>query len=216
MTPTPLPRAAAITERGFAGPSKKLQRAGRVEQIGDALHRRRSRASAQDPDDRVRVTDACYTPGADQPLANQLFKSGPNLGDKGVVWGHAVGGVGPARDMPGIRHHVRMEEEQVEPRQAQSLQAAFDRLAQHRLDLGARCIAETAFAGDPHTCRQPAAKGFADDLFGLAVAIARSEIDQIDPGRYRLMHRGDTFLERRFAPHHAEPAAAQGQGRDRP
>ena len=109
-----------------------------------------------------------------------------------------------------------MQKEQVEARQAQAFETAVDRSPQHRLDLGARHIAEIAFAGNPHTCWEPPGESFADYFFGLAVAITRSEVDQIDPGGDRVMHRGNAFLECRLTPHHAEPAAAQGQRRDRP
>jgi hypothetical protein len=115
-----------------------------------------------------------------------------------------------------MRHYIRMKEEQIEPRQTQALEAAVDRSPQHRLDLGARHIAEIALAGDPHTCWEPPGEGFADDFFGLAVAITRSEVDQIHPGCDRVMHRGNAFLECRLTPHHAEPAAAEGECRDRP
>src|SRR5271169_3889076 len=195
---------------------EKLQRAGRVEQIGDALHRRWSGAFAEQPDDRVRMPDPGQTPGADQALSDELFEDGSDIGDKGLVERHAAGGVGPARDVLRIGHDIRMKEEQVEPRQAQPLEAAFDRSPQCGLDLGARRIAEAALAGDPHPCRQPAIKGLADDLLRLAVAITRGEVDQVDTSGDRVVHRGDAFVERRLAPHHPEPAAAQSQRRDRP
>ncbi len=123
---------------------------------------------------------------------------------------------GPARGVLRIRHQIGMQEEKVEPRQAQPFEAAFDRLPQDGLDLGTRRIAEIALAADSYAFGQPAAKGLADDLFGLAVAITRGEVDQVDPGSNRLMHRGDAFIEGRLAPHHAKPAAAQGERRDRP
>jgi hypothetical protein len=58
----------------FRRPVEKLQRARRVEQIGDALHRHRSRPFAEQPDDRVRVAYAGQTPGADQALADELLE----------------------------------------------------------------------------------------------------------------------------------------------
>jgi hypothetical protein len=112
----------------FRRPIEELQRAGRVEEIGDALHCRRGGTFAEQPDDRVRVADAGQTPGADQPLTDEPLEDRPNIGDKGVVDRHAAGAIGLARDVLRIRHHVRMQKEQVEPRQAQPLEAAFDRL----------------------------------------------------------------------------------------
>src|SRR6516162_1730567 len=109
-----------------------------------------------------------------------------------------------------------MEEEHIEPRQTQPSEAAVYRSPQHRLDIGAWDIAEIALAGHPHTFGEPAAKSCADDLFSLAVAIARSKVDQIDPSGYRVMHGGDAFVERRLTPYHTEPTAAQGQRRNRP
>jgi len=64
------------------------------------------------------------------------------------------------------------------PRQSQAFEAAFDRLPQKRFDLFGRRIAEIAFAGDAHPVGQAAGEGFADDLFGLAVTVARRQIDQ--------------------------------------
>src|SRR5271169_4098363 len=84
-----------------------------------------------------------------------------------------------------------------------------------RFDLFGRWIAEIAFAGDAHAVGQAAGEGFADDLFGLAVTVARRQIDQVDPGSHRRMYRGDAFVECRFAPDHADAAAAQRQRRDR-
>ncbi len=109
-----------------------------------------------------------------------------------------------------------MQKEQIEPLAAQPAQAARDRAAQQRLDFATPRLAEIAFAGDPHPLGQSAAKRRADHLLRLAVAIARGEIDEVDPGLDRHLDGGDALLERRLAPHHAEPAAAQGQGRNRP
>src|SRR5208282_2652915 len=85
---------------------------------------------------------------------------------------------------------------------------------QNALDLSGRLFAETAFAGDAHTVWQPAGKGFADHLLGFAVAIARREVKEVDAAGNGLMCRRHAFVERRRAPHHAEPAATHGQGRE--
>jgi len=95
------------------------------------------------------------------------------------------------------------------------LQAPFNRLPHQRFDLRSRRVADVAFAGDPHTSWQPAGKGFTDDLFGLAVTVARSEVDQVDASSDGGMDRGHAFIESRLAPHHPEPAPAQGQARHR-
>src|ERR1700730_13077495 len=108
-----------------------------------------------------------------------------------------------------------MEKEEVEPRQSQAFEAAFDGLPQKRFDLFGRRIAEIAFAGDAHPVGHAAGEGFADDLFGLAVTVARRQIDQVDPGSHRRKYRGDAFVECRFAPDHADAAATQRQRRDR-
>src|SRR5919198_6309465 len=54
-------------------------------------------------------------------------------------------------------------------------------------------------------------KGLADHLLGLAVAVTRREIDQVDPGGDRGVHRGDAFVPGRCPPNHAEPAAPERQ-----
>ena len=96
-----------------------------------------------------------------------------------------------------------MQEEQVEPGQAQALQAALDRAAQGRLDLAGRRIAQVALAGDSDAGGQFAPVCLADDLFGLAVAVARREIEQGDPGFDSGMDRGDAFVKCGRPPQHA-------------
>ena len=73
-----------------------------------------------------------------------------------------------------------------------------------------------AFTGDPHPFGKPAAKCLAYHFFCLTVAIARREIEEINPGSDRVMYGRDAFVERCFTPHHADAAAAQRQRRDRP
>jgi hypothetical protein len=103
----------------------------------------------------------------------------------------------------------------VEPRQTQALQAALDGLPQYRFDALGRRVAEVALAGDPDAGRQSAGKGLAHHQFGLAVAVARRQVEQRDSGRHRCMHGGNAFIDRRLAPQHAEAAAAEGERRDR-
>ena len=202
--------------RGLAGPSKNLRPPGEFEQIGDALHRRRRRRFANQPDDRVRMADTGQPPGADQALAHQPLEHRADMGDEGRISDHPLGGAGPLHNMVRIGYDIRMQEEQIEPLEAQPAQAARDRAAQQRLDFATPRLAEIAFAGEPHPLGQSAAKRCTDHLLRLAVAIARGEIDEVDPGLDRHLDGGDALLERRLAPHHAEPAAAQGQGRNRP
>ena len=109
-----------------------------------------------------------------------------------------------------------MQKEQVEARQAQALQAGLDRSPQDAFDLVGRRLAEIALAGDPDAVGEPPGKRRPDDLFGLAVAVARREIEQIDPGGDSRVHGGDAFVERRRPPQHPEAAAAQGERRYRP
>jgi hypothetical protein len=109
-----------------------------------------------------------------------------------------------------------MEKKQIEPRQSEAPKAPFDRLSQAGFDFFEGWIAETAFAGDLHAIRQVAPEGFADDLFGFAIAVARRQVDQVDPSSYCGVHSRDAFVERCFTPHHADAAAAQRQRRDRP
>jgi hypothetical protein len=166
-------------------------------------------------DDRVRMADAGEAPGADDALADEALEHRPDMVDKGRVWGHAGGGVGPAGQMRRVGHDVRVQEKHIEPRQAQPLEASLDRAAQYRFDLGRSGVAEVAFAGDPHPRGEAAGKGGADDLLGLAVAVARREIEEGNARLHRGVHGQDAFLEGGFTPHHPEPAAAQGQCRYR-
>ena len=204
-----------MTARGFAGPSKNFSPPGEFEQIGDALHRRRRRIFAEQPDDRVRMADAGQAPGGDQPFADETLEDRADMIDKGRVEGHPACRIGPGRKMVRIGYDIRMQEEQIEMLQAQPVQARFDRPAQQRLDIGRPRLAEIAFAGDPHACRQFAVKSRADNLLRFAVAVARGEVEEVDAGRNRCAHGSDAFLETGLAPQHPEAAAAQGQGRDR-
>jgi hypothetical protein len=82
------------------------------------LHRRRSGTFAEQFDDRVRVADTGQTPRADHPLTDEALKDRPDIGDKGVIGRHAARAVGPTRDVLRVRDHIRVQEEQSEPRQA--------------------------------------------------------------------------------------------------
>ena len=64
-------------------------------------------------------------------------------------------------------------------------------------DLLGRGLAEIAFTGDPHTLGEPAGERRADHLFGLAIAIARREVEHGNAGLNRFMYRGDALHCRR-------------------
>ena len=119
MMPTPFARAAAMISRGLAGPSKNFSAPGEFEQIGDALHRRRCGGVADKPNDRVGMADAGHSPGADQPLGDQLVKDRADMRGKRLVERHPRGGVGPTFTMDRIGHDIGMQEEQIEMRQSQ-------------------------------------------------------------------------------------------------
>ena len=153
---------------------------------------------------------------ADQALGDETFEERPHAVDEDPVGRHAGGGLGPcAGDEALVRDDIGMQEEQVEPRQPQALQARLDGLPQQGLDALGRRIAQVAFAGDPDAGRQSPAEGLADDQLGLAVAVARREVEQRYARRHRRMDGRDAFLDRRLAPQHAEAAAAQRERRDR-
>jgi hypothetical protein len=213
MTPTPLARRRHHRPR-LRWPVEELQPAGRVQQVGDALNGGRRRAFLQQPDDGVGMADAGQPPGADQPLGHQPLEHRTDMRDEGRVGGHADGGVAPSGCEGLVRHDIGMQEEHVEPRHAQALQAALDRPAQDGVDLAGRRVAQVALAGDADTGGQLAAERLAYDLLGLAVAVAGCEVEQCDPGSDRGMHRGDAFVERGGSPEHAEAPAAEGQGGD--
>jgi hypothetical protein len=98
----------------------------------------------------------------------------------------------------------------MEKKQSEASKAPFDRLPQAGFDFFEGWIAETAFAGDLHAIRQVAPEGFANDLFGFAIAVARRQVDQVDPNSYYGVDSRDAFVERCFTPHHADapPASA--------
>ena len=54
----------------------------------------------------------------------------------------------------------------------------------------------------------------ASHRFRLAVAIARGEVQQVDPGRNGGVDGRDAFLDRGLTPKHAQTATAQCQGGD--
>src|SRR5262249_48111215 len=125
-----------------------------------------------------------------------------------------LGGIGPAGDVIGIGNDIRMEEEQVEPRQPQSFYTALDRTPQYTFDPLRGLFAKIAFAGHSHTRGEPAAECFAHYFFCFAVAIARREIEEINTGSDRVMYGSDAFVEGRRSPQHAQPAASQGKRRN--
>ena len=204
-----------MTARGLAGPFEEFQAAGRVQQVGDALHGGRRRVLAEQADDGVGMADAGQAPGADQSFGDETFEQRADLRGENGVRRHARGGVARgAGDEGRIRHHVGVQEEHIELRQAQPLQAGFDRAAQGCFDRGRRQIAQVALAGNADPGGQLAVEGGADHILGLAVAVAWRQVQQRNAGGDGGVHGGDAFLERRLAPQHTEAAAAQRQDGD--
>src|SRR5215471_4913867 len=154
---------------------------------------------------------AGQTPSTDQALADQPLEDRADLLDKSRIKSHAASSVGPLCPVVLIGHHIRMEKEQIEPRQLQASKAPFDRLAQERFDFLGGWIAEIAFAGDPHAIRQAPTESFADDPLCPAVTVARRQVNQVDPGSYCLMDSGDTLVKCGFTPHHADAATTERQ-----
>jgi hypothetical protein len=114
ITPTWRARAAAITAR---------------EQVGDALHGRRCGTFAQHLDDGVGMADAGQAPGADQALGDKALEERPHVFDEDGIGSHPDGGIAAcAADEALVGDDIGMQEEQVEPRQAQALPARFDGL----------------------------------------------------------------------------------------
>src|SRR5262249_58045920 len=64
---------------------KELQAARRVEQIGDALDRRRRGTFAQHLDQGIGLADAGDTPGTDEPFADEPFEGRPHGVDEGRI-----------------------------------------------------------------------------------------------------------------------------------
>src|ERR1044071_1157912 len=133
---------------------------------------------------------------------------------KGAVKRHALGGVGPPDDVISVGHDIRMQKEQIEPRQSQSFQTALDRPTQYPFDLLRGLFAKIAFAGHSHTRGETAAKCLAHHFFCFAVAIARRKIEEINTRSDRVMYGRNAFVEGRRSPQHAKPAASQGKRRD--
>ena len=156
------------------------------------------------------MTDPGQPPSSDQTLGDQPLEKRTHLVDEGLVQGHPAGGIGPARDVVRVRDDIRMQKEQIEPRQPQTLETCFNRLPHQRFDLGGGRISEIAFASDPHALGQPAGERLAYHQLGLAVAVTRREVDPVDPGGDRRVHSRDAFVEGRLPPQHAEATPAEG------
>src|SRR6516162_3150719 len=154
---------------------------------------------------------AGQTPGTDQALADQSLQYRADIFDKCRIDSHAASSVGPLCPVVLIGHHIRVEKEQIEPRQSQAPEAPFDRLAQERFDFLGGWIAEIAFAGDPHAIRQAPTESFADDPFCPAVTVAWRQVDQVDPGGNCLVHSPDTLVKCGLTPHHADAATTKRQ-----
>src|SRR5690349_21615552 len=134
--------------------------------------------------------------------------------DKGAVKRHALGGVGSPGDVISVGYDIRMQKEQIEPRQLQSFQTVFDRPTQYSFDLLCGLFAKIAFAGHSHTCGETAGKCLVYHFFCFAVAIARRKIEEINTRSDRVMYDRNAFVEGRRSPQHAKPAASQGKRRD--
>src|SRR5215468_5659624 len=154
---------------------------------------------------------AGQTPGTDQALADQSLQDRADMLDKSRIESHAASSVGPLCPVVLIGYDIRVEKEEIEPRQLQASKTPFDRLAQERFDFLGGWIAEIAFAGDPHAIRQAPTESFADDPFCPAVTVARRQVDQVDPGGYRLMHGSDALVKCGFTPHQADAATTKRQ-----
>jgi hypothetical protein len=102
------------------------------------------------------------------------------------------------------------------PSQGTGRRPDFDRAPQDAFDLVGGRLTEIAFTGDPHAFWEPATKCLAYNFFSFAVAIARREIEEINPGSDRVMYGRDAFVEGGRSPQHAKPAASQGKRRHRP
>jgi len=120
-------------------------------------------------------------------------------------------GIRPAPHRVLVRHDVGVQEEQIQVVELQQPQTGLYRLPQDRRDPGAGRISEVALAGDPDTRWQAPAECLAHHALGLAIAIARRHVEQVDPGIDRRPDGGNTLFECSFAPQHAEAAATEGQ-----
>ncbi len=181
--------------RGFAGPWKNFSAPGESSRL--AMHCTAAGAG-RSLSSRMMVSGwpMPVRPQAPiNPSATSFSNTGRTWADEHRIGRHAAAGVAPFRRERRVRHDVGVQEEQVQPGQAQALQAALDRAAQGCLDLAGRRIAQIALAGDADAGGQAAAERLADDLFGLAVAVARRQVEQGDPGFDRGVDRGDAFVE---------------------
>jgi hypothetical protein len=111
------------------------------------------------------------------PFVNQPLERRPDVVDKRSVQRHALGGIGPAGDVIGVGNDIRVQEEEIEPRQPQPSQTALDRTPQYAVDLLCRFFAEIAFAGHSHTRRELAAKCLAYHFFCFAFGLAPTLIE---------------------------------------
>ena len=114
----------------------------------------------------------------------------------------------------GIRDEHVVHDEHIDALEAEPLQALREARAEQLRHPGGRRGADATLGRDAHASREPPAERLADHALGLAVAVARRDVEQVDAELDRLARGGDGLLAGRRAPDLADPPAAEGERAD--
>jgi hypothetical protein len=208
ITPQPAALAAAMIGRGAAGSAKPRMPPALSSRLviawitsGRGVWAMASWIAAGDP------------PGADSAFGFQGLHSRDHMIDIGRPGGgELVAAVLTASEDVVIGADIRVQEIDVRPLQPHGRETGVQRRAHlGRRRLG-RWAAEIAFGGEAQPGRRRALKGVG--YHGLAVAIERRGVDQIDAGVHRLAQGGHRLGLAGLTPDLAKAAAAEGQAAD--
>ena len=187
------------------GTREAPQSARGVEQIRDALDVAGPWAVREQSDDGVRLADAGEPPVADAPLGGEPLERrrdgfGDDLGGR-----RALGPLASKRDPVMQEHDVNMVE-------LHALQAGVEAFGEEVVDLARRGVANAALGRDADAGGKAAVERVADDRLGLAVAVGRREVQDVDAGVDGLTDGRHALVASRGSPDLADAAAAEREG----
>jgi hypothetical protein len=197
----------------LARPGRLLEPAqlpGRVQRVGDRLHRARRRVLGKHLQHHAWHADGGDPPCPDPSLRYQPLERGARR------VGEQPPGRAPLATLPLLRDQVAVQEEQVDVVELHAIQALVQRAFELARQLRRGRVADAVLGRDPHPGRQVPAERLADDPLRLAVAVPRRHVEQADARVDRLADGRHRLLAAGRAPQPPEPAATERQGADRP
>src|ERR1700719_1851127 len=108
-----------------------------------------------------------------------------------------------------VWHNLTMEKEKVDAFQFRPGETLVKAALEARQDLLAGRVAEHTFGRYAHPVGEAAIEGRADDKFGFAFAVGRSEVEKGDAGLHGITYGGDRFVAAGRAPDLTDATAAK-------